>query len=359
MMLDFSRFEAMRVVDCHVHPWPPWRADNRLDEVELKAKSIELVETINRGRLSQMHIYGNPDHSALYLKAANSGLFYAGGYAPWSFEAMGWKDVDWTNYVSSLVELGYDGIGEMGAKPVTRDKHTPLDSPVYDGFWEACEAEGLPVICHVGDPEEFWNEDQTPQWAKARGWGYYRGDYPALEELYVEVENILSRHPKVKVVFPHFLFLSPHMERLDDFFTRHRNSHVDLTPGIELVYNISRRSDDWRRFFTRHADRILLGTDIGMSKAVDEHLTRIWILRNFLETGEEFYTPDSADELLTRYKEPFIGLNLPSSTLDKIYSGNFIKIWGAKPKGVNVKAAGAAAEKHGQGGIAKALRRIP
>jgi predicted TIM-barrel fold metal-dependent hydrolase len=355
-MLDFSRFGETQVVDCHVHPWPPWKTDSKLDQAALKAKSMELTETITRGRLSQMHVYGNPDYSALYLKAANLGLFYAGGYALWSFEVKGWRGTDWPRYVESLVGLGYDGIGEMGAKPVTRDKHTPLDSPTYEGFWGACEDAGLPVVCHVGDPEEFWSEEQTPPWAKARSWGYYRGDYPALEELYGEVENFLSRHPRVRVVFPHFLFLSPHMERLDDFFTRHPNAHVDLTPGIELVYSISRHRDNWRRFFTRYADRILLGTDIGMSKTVEEHLARVWILRMFLETGEEFYTPNSADELLTRYKEPFIGLDLPKSTLERICEGNFHRLWGAKPREVDVKAAAVAAEKQGHVGVAKALK---
>ena len=180
----------------------------------LGAKSRELGETMKLGRLSGMHIYGNPDHSALYLKAANPGRFYAGGYAPWSFEAGSWKGVDWGGYVESLIGLGYDGIGEMGAKPVTRDKHTPLDSPAYEGLWEACEDNRFPVVCHVGDPEEFWSEERTPGWAKARGWGYFRGDYPTQGELYAEVENVLTRHPGVQVVFPHMLFLSPHIETL-------------------------------------------------------------------------------------------------------------------------------------------------
>jgi predicted TIM-barrel fold metal-dependent hydrolase len=356
--MEFSGFRDVPVVDCHVHPWPPWRADNKLDEVALQAKSLELGETIRRGRLSEMHVYGNPDHSALYLKAVNPGFFYAGGYAPWSFEAKMWKSLDWPGYVESLIGLGYDGIGEMGAKPVTRDQHTQLDSPAYEGFWGACEDAGFPVVCHVGDPEEFWSEEKTPVWAKSRGWGYYMGDYPALEELYGEVENFLTRHTRVTVVFPHFLFLSPHMERLGEFFTRHPNAYVDLTPGIELINSISRRRDDWRRFFQRNADRILLGTDIGMSKTVEEHLARIWILRNFLETGEEFYTPDSADELLTRYGEPFIGLDLQRDALERIYAGNFHRLWGAKPKKVDIKATAKDAEKKGNAGVARALRRI-
>jgi len=356
--MEFSDFTDMPVIDCHVHPWPPWRADSRLGEAALGAKSRELEDTMRLGQLSGMHLFGNPDHASLYLKAVNPDRFYAGGYAPWSFEADSWKGVDWGDYVESLMGLGYDGIGEMGAKPVTRDKHTPLDSPAYEGFWEACENKQFPVVCHVGDPEEFWSEERTPDWAKARGWGYFRGDYPTQGELYSEVENVLTRHPGVQVVFPHLLFLSPHIETLGDLFTRYPNAHVDLAPGVELLYEVSRRRGEWRRFFIRHADRIFLGTDIGMSKTVKEHLARVWMLRAFLEKIEDFYTPDEADELLTRYEEPFNGLDLPRAVLNEIYSGNLCRLWGSKPREVNVVEAASAAEKAGQAGVAKALRSI-
>jgi hypothetical protein len=148
------------------------------------------------------------------------------------------------------------------------------------------------------------------------------------------------------------------MERLEEFLHRHRNALVDLTPGIELLYNISRRREDWRRFFIEHDDRILLGTDIGMSTKKSQHLARVWLLRKFIETGEEYYTPEEADDALTRYEEPFIGLSLPRSSVEKIYSGNFMRLWGNKPQPVNVHAAIAASEKQGDASVANALGRL-
>jgi len=356
--MEFSQFKGMHVIDCHVHPWPPWRADTKLNEAALKGKLGELLDVIGVSGLAIMNVYGNPDNAALYLKAANPERFYAGGYAPWSFEARNWRDTDWREYTANLAALGYDGIGEMGTKTVTRDRHTPLDSPIYEGFWAACEDNHLAVDCHIGDPEDFWYEDRTPDWAKARGWGYYKGDYPPLEELYGEVENVLTRHPKVNIIFPHLLFLSPHMERLGELFEHHPSAHVDLAPGVELIYNISRRRDDWRKFFTRYADRILFGTDIGMSKTVKEHAARVWMLRMFLEGGEEFYTPPEADDLLTRYELPFIGLDLPKTALEKIYSGNFRRLYGDTPKRVDLSAAVKAAKRGGHEGVAEALKGL-
>lgn len=177
------------------------------------------------------------------MKAAYPDLFYLGGYAPWSGETDGFRNPDWHRYIRSLVELGFDGVGEMGSKTVTRGRHKPLDSVYYEGLWESCEANSLPIVCHIGDPEEFWHENLIPSWAKEREWGYFKGDYP-LDELYTEIETVLAGHPELKITFCHLLFMSPHLERLKDFLRNYENAHIDLTPGVELLYNISRRRDD-------------------------------------------------------------------------------------------------------------------
>ncbi len=235
----------------------------------------------------------------------------------------------------ALVEdKGYDGIGEMGSKTVLREVHTPLDSDYYKGFWEACEDQDFPVLCHIGDVEDFWYEEKTPIWAKVRNWGYYDGDYPMLDELYDEIENVLAGHPGLKIALCHFLFMSPELERAVEFLDTYPNANLDLSLGVELMYNISRRRDDYREFFKRYDDRIIFGTDIGMSKTFSEHQARVWMIRRFLETPDEFYTPDEADDLLTRYELPYIGLDLPDSSLWKIYSGNFKRLWGKKPAGL-------------------------
>ena len=43
--------------------------------------------------------------------------------------------------------------------------------------------------------------------------------------------------------------------------------------------------------------------------------------------------------MLTRYKEPFRGLSLPRHILERIYSANFRRLWGAEPKSVKVDLA--------------------
>ena len=293
-----------------------------------------LTETITHSGLSAMYIFSRKDTSELTIKQQAPDLFYAGGYTPWSGDTDDFKVDDWDRYIESLIQQGYDGVGEMGSKTVQRSKHTPLDSDYYAGFWDACETHGFPVLCHIGDVEDFWYEEKTPQWAKDRNWGYYKGDYPKLGELYTEIKNVLGEHPHLKITLCHFLFMSPELEKADQFLKDYPNANLDLSLGVELMDNISRRRDDYRDFFKKHDSRILFGTDIGMSTTLPQHLARIWLIRNFLESDEEFYTVPEADELLTRYTKPYLGLNLPRGSLEKINSENFKRLWGEKPRKV-------------------------
>ena len=356
MSPELDDLADLGVIDCHVHTW---MLRDSLSQDRLHGQGEALAEIIAEGRLKGMYVFDSLSHAPLLIKAAHPGLFYAGGYAPWTGRTHQLPDPDWSTHIDQLIDIGYDGIGEMGSKPATRDQHTPLDSPYYQGFWDACEERGFPVLCHIGDVEDFWHEHTTPGWAKERDWGYWKGDYPALEELYAEIENVLARHPGLPVVLCHFLFLSPHLERAEEFLEAHTGAHMDLSLGVELMYNISRRRDEYREFFIRHGDRILFGTDIGMSTALPQHLARIQMIRRFLETDQEFHTPETADDLLTRYELPYVGLDLPRYTLQNIYAGNFRRLWGKQPREVDVEAAISACEREGSSVMAEAFRGLP
>lgn len=354
--MKFFDFKDFPVIDCHVHFGNFGSGRVQLTNNELKKLSEFMVEIIKKGNLSQMYVTGC--EAGLYLKVRYPDLFYSGGFAPWSGETAALPNVNWKSYVSSLIDLGFDGIGEMGSKPVLRSKHAPLDGDYYKGFWEACESLDFPVLCHVADPEEFWNEKLAPDWAKKQGWVYYLEDYPTKEELYNEMENVLDAHPNLKVVLCHFYFMSADLERASSFLDRYKNANFDLTLGIELMYNISRRRDDWRDFFIKYQDRIFFGTDIATWQTIQESIDRIWLIRNFLESDEEFFTPPTADKLLTRYEKPFIGLNLPEGVLRKIYAENFQRLWGKKPKKVHLEAAIRILEDKGEKVIAEALKSL-
>ena len=145
--------------------------------------------------------------------------------------------------------------------------------------------------------------------------------------------------------------VSGHLERLP-------NLYYDICARIPVMGSNLRRAAHSRSFLMEFQDRILFGTDIGMSTTLPQHVTRVSLIRRFLETGEEFHTPESADDLLTRYPEPYNGLDLPRGTLEKIYAGNFWRLWGSKPRGVDLETAISTCEKEGNAVMGEALKGL-
>ena len=68
------------------------------------------------------------------------------------------------------------------------------------------------------------------------GWFWGDGNFPTTQELYSQIDDILNRHPRLKVVFAHFYFMSADVEGSRVFLDRWPNVSFDITPGVE-TYN--------------------------------------------------------------------------------------------------------------------------
>jgi len=236
--------------------------------------------------------------------------------------------------------MGCDGIKMIEGKPTSRQR---MDVPVTDAYfadyWARVEELGVPIVWHVNDPEEFWDPERLPVWAKERNWGYGPDDVQK-EELYAEVDEVLARHPRLRIIFAHFYFLSADLPRATRFLDAHPTVSFDLTPGIEMLYNLSRDPDASRAFLSAYADRIVFGTDLSSGLTVDEGRFRAGIIYRWLESEDTFHVPDGADFLLGSPKDGVIqGLSLPGDVLRKIYAGNFARLAGDAPRALNVSLA--------------------
>lgn len=242
--------------------------------------------------------------------------------------------------VDRLIALGADGVKLIETKPTTRKIFdVPVDSAYFKDFFACLEETGFPVLWHVADPEEFWDPGKTPSWAKERGWGY-DDTFIEKEQLYTEVGNVLQRHPRLKIIFAHFYFLSADLSRATALFDRFEGVHLDLAPGIELLYNMSKDVSRTRDFFEKYSHRILFGTDIFSGQPLDEARIRAGIVTRWLETDDEYRIPEDADFLLGPPEDGLMkGLSLSVETLSKIYHGNFERLVGPKPKRLNSELA--------------------
>ena len=248
--------------------------------------------------------------------------------------------------LDGLSAAGCDGIKMIEGKP---DMRKMLPIPPFDGaefapFWEKMAQTQMPLLFHVNDPEEFWDAERVPDWARQRGWFYGDGTYINNETQYTEIFNVLSKNPALKVIFAHFFFLSAQLPRLADLLDRYPNVHVDLTPGIEMYRNFTAAIEETREFFLKYQDRILFGTDIGARALLSspqtdiqlsESLERVTLIRNFLENPGEFTLRPDSGFLFGTLKTPFHGLDLPDTVLNKIYHKNFEKVVAPTPRPVN------------------------
>ena len=295
----------------------------------------------------------NQNPALIAFKARHPDITYlSGGLDYTQVAAEEWSAVDPAamsenlgRQIRTLKAIGFDGLKLIESKPPARKRiPIPLDAPHYEGMWAALESLGMPVLWHVADPEEFWDEDLAPSWAKEHGWFYGDGTFPTKEALYQEVDNVLARHPGLKVIFAHFYFLSADLERAGRFFDAHPNVCFDLTPGNEMISNFTRNYEAAREFFVRYQDRLVYGTDIatwGLARegGMDHALGTAWAVRKYLETEGIFEPP----EALAHWREPdlegFRGFALDRDVLEKIYRTNFERLYGAKPAALNLERA--------------------
>lgn len=324
------------MIDSHVHlRWPSDIENlNKLREA-IGAQRICVVSVIGKNDINDNPgLYAaksaHPETTYIFTALDHSAHFSGGKICAPSME----KQID------ELLAVGADGLKLIEAKPTHRKLvDIPIDGDRYAAMFERVQDAGLPVTWHVADPEEFWYPELTPSWASGRGWGYDSA-WPAKESFYDEVDSVLRRYPDLKVIFAHFYFLSADLGRAGALLDEFGGVHLDLAPGIEMMYNMSKDPATAREFFIKYSDRIVFGADIEAGSSEKEAKIRASVVTRWLETDDDYRVDPEADYTLGPPEDGIIrGMKLPNESLDNIYTNNFERLAGAKPKTLNVEYA--------------------
>ena len=324
------------IVDGHVH------MGSSTDEASMlmirEATGIEKITLVS----IQNPETGTGLPQSLYMKARHpqqffvfSGLNHAAKLSEGRVRTPGLVE-----QVDDFAQMGCDGIKMIEGKPTSRQR---MDIPVTDSYfadyWARVEELETPIVWHVNDPEEFWDPARIPGWAKERNWGYGPDDVRK-EQLYTEVDEVLARHPGLRIILAHFYFLSADLARAKRFLDEHPTVSFDLAPGIEMLYNLSHNPDASREFFTDYADRIVFGTDLSSGQTVEQGRIRAGIVFRWLESEDSFRLPEAADFVLGPPEDGLIkGMSLPTDVLIRIYRDNFTRLVGPEPRHLNVGKA--------------------
>jgi len=291
--------------DSHVHI-----RFKQLDDIRRMLDDLSTTGLTDVCLLSLPYLGAVQNLAALYWKThydkmnirAFGGLHMTDRYAKIPYEIL----------VEHLLELGCDGIKIMNSPDAWRFRGYGLNDPSFDKMFSLLEERGVPLNIHVTDPETFWDEGRP----------YHDPSFPTTQLLYQDAFELLNRHPKLRVVFAHFFFLSNQPDEAVRVMETYPNVRFDLTPGVEMYYNFDNNLEFWHDFFTKYSDRILFGTDCNPPKTFNREIVKL-VYRKLNE--HDLFTQNC-------YGMDFVvrGLGLSDEVIERICGLNYLKLVGEK-----------------------------
>jgi predicted TIM-barrel fold metal-dependent hydrolase len=247
------------------------------------------------------------------------------------FTQIDWSKIDEPDSTQQMLRQLDDAVarGARGLKVLkdlglgVRDKTGKLitvDDARLDPIWEECGRLGIPVSIHVTDPEAFFHpidgtNERYEELTEHPDWSFYGPQFPSKDSIMAARDRMFARHP-------HTTFISLHLanwpENLD--YVSHL---LDTLPNVMVEFGareaeLGRQPRRARKFFLDYQDRIMFGTDNGVTEEMYRNHFR------WLETGDEYFDywgyPGQG-------RWEIYGMELPDAVLEKVYHSNAERIF--------------------------------
>jgi len=249
-----------------------------------------------------------------------TGINFNGVGPGWAEKAVAQLEAD--------VKAGAVGVGEVmkgfGLSIKKADgTRLKIDDPELDPVWDACARLNLPVFIHTADPPEFFNQldYHNERWLELalfpdRRW--MTDQYPKIEELFTERDNLFRKHPKTKFIAAHLGWHGNDLGRLAKMFDTMPNVSAELGA---VLYDLGRQPRAAREFFIKYQDRLLFGKDT-FEPSEFPYYWRVF------ETADEYF--DYYRNYHAFWK--LYGLELPDAVLKKVYYQNAVRLTPGLPQ---------------------------
>jgi hypothetical protein len=192
-----------------------------------------------------------------------------------------------------------------------------VDDPRLDPVWETAAELGWPVLIHVADPVAFFEplDETNERWEELQAhadWRFPSPPFPPFLSILEGLAGLVARHPRTIFIGAHVACYSENLAWVGALLERCPNLYVDIAARMP---ELGRQPYTARRFFLKHADRILFGSDMGPDPASYR------ILYRFLETDDEYFDYNATPVPL-QGRWQICGLFLPDEVLKKVYYAN-------------------------------------
>lgn len=208
------------------------------------------------------------------------------------------------------------------------------DDPRFDPIYQDIASRGKTLIAHLGEPDSCWQPpnpnspdysyyNQHPEWYMFR-----QPDHPKKATIIQARDRMVEQHPHLRVVGAHLGSLESNLDELGRRLDRYPNFAVDV--AARTVYLTLMPRDKARQFIIKYQDRILYGTDLGLSTRQDTAAAEDAWAKQYA-TDWAFFSSNST---LAYGGRQVKGLALPPPVLRKLYHDNAVHwIHGIVPSG--------------------------
>ena len=128
----------------------------------------------------------------------------------------------------------------------------------------------------------------------------------------------MARHPETTFIGAHVGCYAENLGWVSSLLERCPNFYVDISARIA---ELGRQPYAARRFFLKHADRILFGLDAGIDHAFYQ------ISFRFLETEDEYFSY-GPNQIPGQGRWNIYGLHLPDEVLRQVYHAHAMQALG-------------------------------
>ncbi|PZV85296.1 amidohydrolase family protein [Algoriphagus aquaeductus] len=251
-----------------------------------------------------------------------------------------WKDPDWAEKeikrIAATFEQGAIGIKIWKNIGMTyRDEKGEFimaDHPRLEPIFRFVEAQDKTLMAHLGEPKNCWlpleemtvNNDRTYFKEHPEYHMYLHPKYPSYEQQIEARDRLLAKFPNIRFVGAHLGSLEWDVDELAKRLDRYPNLAVDMAARIgHLQFQSQKDRKRIRDFMIKYQDRLIYGTDLGISGNPDPERIKANAKSTWLRDWKYFVTDERME--VSEVNGPFQGLKLPKDVIDKIYYHNAMK----------------------------------
>jgi predicted TIM-barrel fold metal-dependent hydrolase len=320
-------FKTVKKIDSHIHIrtadtslLQQAREDNfRLLDINVDGPSSPPVE--EQQALALKHVQAFPERTSLAT----------------TFTVKNWNDPNWQQKTITYLKNAFDK-GAIGVKVwknigmELRDKNgkfVMIDDPRLDTILNFIAQNNITLLSHQGEPKNCWLpiEQMTVEGDKRyfkenpQYHMYLHPQYPSYEDQIAARDNMLKKHPDLRVVSVHLASLEWDVAEIARRLDTYPNLAVDMAARIPHLHNQAEK--DWQKvhdFFINYQDRILYATDFVINEGRKPEDVKKGTHATWFNDWKFFATNETLTNANTG--KDFKGLKLPKAVIDKIYRKN-------------------------------------